>query len=89
MPPTTVLNYLYRSRIKSNYEDVTMYQESDDHSHLVLELVESTQQLATTLCSLLLAILWQVIDKSTRCLLEKDDDLKALLQHIQCVKTVG
>ena len=29
-PPTTILNYLYRSRIKSNYEDVTMYQESDE-----------------------------------------------------------
>ena len=81
-PPTTVLNYLYRSRIKSNYEDVTMYQESDNQALPVLGLVESTQMLATALCTLLLAILWRVIDKPTRNLLEKDCGLETLLQRI-------
>ena len=85
MPPTTVLNYLYRSRIKSNYEDVTMYQVREDHSQLVLELVRSTQRLATTLCNLLLTILWKVANKSTRCVLEKDDDLRTLLTCTQLV----
>ena len=84
-PPTTILDYLYRSRIKSNYEDVTMYQESENHALLVLDLVESTQMLATALCTLLLAILWRVIDKSTRSLLEKDGGLETLLERIQRV----
>ena len=85
LPPTTILNYLYRSRIKSNYEDVTMYQESDNQALPVLDLVDSTQKLATALCTLLLAILWRVIDKSARCLLEKDVGLETLLQRIQRV----
>ena len=85
LPPTTILNYLYRARIKSNYEDVAMYQEGENHAQLVLDLVESTQILATALCTLLFAILWRVINKSTRSLLEKDGGLETLLQRIQRV----
>ena len=64
--PTTVLDYLYRVRVKSNYEDPTMYHDGSDDAETVIELVRNTQTLATTLCALCAAILWQTIDKSTR-----------------------
>ena len=83
--PTSILDYLYRVRIKSNYEDVTMYQEGDDDSHIVLELVESTQMLAENLCTLLLAVLWRLIDKSNRKKLRADVELDELVEQIQCV----
>ena len=30
--PTSVFDYLYRVRIKSNYEDTTMYQQGSEHA---------------------------------------------------------
>ncbi len=64
--PTTVLDYLYRVRVKSNYEDPTMYRDGTDDAETVIELVRNTQTLATTLCALFAVILWQIIDDSTR-----------------------
>lgn len=43
--PTTVLDYLYRVRVKSNYEDPTMYHKGSDDAEAILELVRNTQNL--------------------------------------------
>ena len=64
--PTTVFDYLYRARIKSNYEDPTMYHQGTIHTEAMLDLVRSTQQLATALCGLLATIVWHSADKAAR-----------------------
>ena len=80
--PTTVFDYLYRTRLKSNYEDPTMYQIGSDHSEAVLEFVRNTQELATTLCALLAAILWETIDPPAKDKLTKEVDIDRLLESI-------
>ena len=64
--PTTVFDYLYRVRIKSNYEDTTMYQEDSEHADTLIELVKSTQELAKTVSVLLTNALWQSVESSAR-----------------------
>ena len=81
--PTTVFDYLYRARLKSNYEDPTMYHEGSADADAVLELVRNTQKLAATLCAFLVAILWQAIDRSTKNQLNKAVDTNSLLQCIR------
>ena len=83
VPPTTVFDYLYRTRIKSNYEDPTMYHESSDDAYELLQLVRSTQKLASTLCAFLAAALWRTIDKSTKEELGAAIDIDRLMQHIE------
>ena len=82
VPPTTVFDYLYRARLKSNYEDPTMYLEGSDEADAILELVRNTQKLAATLCACLAAILWRTIDRSSQEQLRKDVDMEVLLQSI-------
>lgn len=81
--PTTVFDYLYRARVKSNYEDPTMYHEGSDDADALLELVRNTQELAATLCAFLAAVLWQTIDKSAKNQLKEEVDVDALLQCIR------
>ena len=80
--PTTVLDYLYRVRVKSNYEDPTMYHEGSDDADAFIELVRNTQTLAITLCALLAAILWQTIDRSDRVQLGNEICMDRLLGSI-------
>ncbi len=69
--PTTVFDYLYRIRIKSNYEDPTMYQMGTADADAVLELVRNTQELSEKLCALLAEILWRVIKRAKKQLKEE------------------
>ena len=80
--PTTVLDYLYRVRVKSNYEDPTMYHDGSDDAEAVIELVENTQTLAKTLCGLFAAILWQTIDNSTRDELGSNCRIESLIRYL-------
>lgn len=82
MPPTTVLDYLYRARIKSNYEDPTMYHENSSDADELLQLVRSTQTLAAMLCTFLAAMLSRVLDESTKQELSKEVAMNELLQSI-------
>ena len=61
--PTTVLDYLYRARIKSNYEDPTMYSESPEDAAALLALVRNTQKLTVMLCAFVVAALRRTIDE--------------------------
>ena len=87
--PTTVLDYLYRVRVKSNYEDPTMYHDGSDDAEAVIELVRNTQTLATTLCALFAAILWQTIDNSTRDELCNNYCIDGLIRNLDSQYTVG
>ena len=64
--PTTVLDYLYRTRMKSNYEDPTMFSEQSDAAAGLLTLVRNTQRLTTMLCGFMIEALWQAIDESDK-----------------------
>ena len=81
--PTTVFDYLYRVRIKSNYEDTTMYQQGSEHGDMLIELVKSTQELAKTVCALLANALWQSLDNSVR------DELKAQFEASSLLRPLG
>lgn len=83
--PTTVLDYLYRARIKSNYEDPTMYSLDQDDRDAVLELVEKTQELASKLCALMAAILWRTTKKRDRNRVFERLDLDDLFSCIEAV----
>ena len=83
--PTTVLDYLYRARIKSNYEDPTMYSLDQDDRDAVLELVEKTQELASKLCALMAAILWRTTKKRDRDKVFERLDLQDLFSCIEAV----
>ena len=80
--PTTVFDYLYRVRIKSNYEDTTMYQQGLEHADTLIELVKSTQELTKTVCALLSSALWQSLDNSVRNEVEAQFGVSSLLRHI-------
>ena len=83
--PTTVLDYLYRTRLKSNYEDPTMYSLDQEDRDAVLELVAKTQELAAKLCALMAAILWRTTKKSDRDRVFERLDLEDLFS---CIETV-
>ena len=83
--PTTVLDYLYRARIKSNYEDPTMYSLDQDDRDAVLELVENTQELAAKLCALMAAILWRTTKERDRNRVFERLDLDDLFSCIDAV----
>lgn len=83
--PTTVLDYLYRTRVKSNYEDPTMYHEGSDDMDAVLELVRNTQKLATTVCAFIAAILWQTADNCARDQLNEEVKIDSLIQSLEKV----
>ena len=80
--PTTIFDYLYRARVKSNYEDPTMYHEGSDDGDAVLELVNNTQELATMLCGFVTAALWQTIDQPAKKQLRKEVNIDSLLERI-------
>ncbi len=80
--PTTILNYLHRARIKSNYEDPTMYHEGSADADAMLDLVRNTQKLATMLCAFLVASLWRTIDKTAKDQFGEDVDIDCLLESI-------
>ena len=80
--PTTVFDYLYRARIKSNYEDPAMYHQGSDDACELLQLVSNTQKLASTLCAFLAAVLWRTIDEPTKEELGASVDMDQLMQHI-------
>lgn len=80
--PTTVFDYLYRVRVKSNYEDTTMYQQGSDHADTLIELVLSTQDLAKTLCALLANAILQSLDISAKNEVKDQFEFTSLLSHI-------
>lgn len=80
IPPTTILDYLYRVRIKSNYEDPTMFHEGSAEADELLEFVRNTKQLALTLCTLLAAILYQTLSEPDRKEIERDVKVGYLLE---------
>ena len=80
--PTTVFDYLYRVRIKSNYEDTTMYQQGSEDADTLIELVKSTQELTKTVCALLANALWHSLDNSVRDEVGAKFDVSSLLTHI-------
>ena len=80
--PTTVFDYLYRVRIKSNYEDTTMYQQGSEHADMLIELVKSTQELTKTVCALLANALWHSLDNSVRDKVNARFEVSPLLRHI-------
>lgn len=80
---TTVFDYLYRVRIKSNYEDATMYQEDSDHADALIELVESTQVLAKTLCALLANALLRSLPSCAMNEVKAQFEVVPLLAHIE------
>ena len=80
--PTTVFDYLYRVRIKSNYEDTAMYQQGSEHADMLIELVKSTQELAKTVCALLANALWRSLDNSVRDEVNAQFAVSSLLRHI-------
>ena len=57
------MDYLYRARIKSNYEDPTMYSESPEDAAALLALVRNTQKLTVMLCAFVVAALRRTIDE--------------------------
>lgn len=79
---TTIFDYLYRVRIKSNYEDPTMYQVGTDDAVAVLEFVRDTRKLAEILCGFLAAALWEVSDSTNRQELNATIDMCELLGSI-------
>ena len=83
--PTTVLDYLYRARLKSNYEDPAMYSLDQEDRDAVLELVEKTQELAAKLCALMTAILWQTTKKRDRDRIFERLDLDDLFSGIETI----
>ena len=78
--PTTVLDYLYRARIKSNYEDPTMYSDRSEDAETLLALVRNTQKLTVMLCAFVVEALWRTIDESAK---NRLDEMRAFeeLKH--------
>lgn len=83
VPSTTVLDYLYRTRVKSNYDDPTMYHEGSEDTATLIELVVNTQHLAVKLCALFVAILWKVLEKPLQVQLGEDIDIENLLRALE------
>lgn len=79
---TTIFDYLYRMRIKSNYEDPTIFHEGSEDADAVLELVRNTRVLATRVCALLAAILWRLVDERVRGQLGEEVNIDCLLQTL-------
>ncbi len=79
---TTVFDYLYRVRIKSNYEDTTMYQQDSEQAGMLIELVRSTQELAEVVCALLVHALRQSVGNSVRGEINAQPGVAHLLGHI-------
>ena len=82
VPPTTIFDYLYRARIKSNYEDPTMYHEGSSDADELLQLVRSTQILTDMVCAFLAASLWRIADEPAKQELSKEINMNELLQNI-------
>lgn len=80
--PTTILDYLYRVRVKSNYEDPTMYQERSEDAEAVLGFVKTTQQLAATVCALFASILWKTLDNASRSHVRNEICIDNLLEVV-------
>ena len=64
--PTTVFEYLYRARLKSNYEDPAMYGLARSGPNLMLDFVSTTQNLAQLLCRLLVPLLERSLGRCGR-----------------------
>ncbi len=77
--PTTVFDYLYRIRKKSNYEDVTMFQERPNGEAWLLDLARSTQDLANAICGLIANAVWRVLDESARSVVAREVKFAYLL----------
>ena len=78
--PTTVFDYLYRVRKKSNYEDVAMFQERRNGEAWLLDLARSLQELAIAICSLIFNALWRVLDDSGRSMVNSEIDIAYFLE---------
>ena len=79
--PTTVFDYLYRARRKSNYEDVTMFQENSDHADTLLDLAKSTLELAEVICQLLANSLWRVLDDPARKIISSQTNFDSIFEQ--------
>ena len=53
VPATTVFNYLYRIRLRSNYEDPELFLFEDDDREIALRFVIGVQEMAKRMCWLL------------------------------------
>ena len=80
VPPTTILDYLYRVRIKSNYEDPMMFHEGSDEADELLEFVRNTKKLASILCTFLTTILWRTLKESEKDEVRRDVRIDYLLK---------
>ena len=80
--PTTVFDYLYRVRVKSNYEDITMYQQGSNHADALITLVLSIQDIFKNLCALIVNAIMQSLDISFRNEIKDEFDIVPLLRHI-------
>ena len=79
---TTVFDYLYRVRVKSNYGDTTMYQKGYDHAEALIELVKRTQELAQIVCALLANAVRQSLDKPSWDEVADEFEVTPLLRRI-------
>ena len=80
--PTTVVDYLYRVRIKSNYEDPAMFYDGSDDAEALLGLVRNTRKLAAMLCGFLVALVWRTIDEPSKHQLSQEINIDELLRAI-------
>ena len=53
LPETTIFDYIYRARVRSSYDDPSMFLLGDDSTRVVLDFVRSMRAIALQVCALL------------------------------------
>ena len=66
MHDTTILDYLYRVRLRSNYEDVEMFVFDENTGSTIIQFVVDTQAVVSHVCALLEAVICKATEPSVR-----------------------
>ena len=72
---TTILDYLYRVRLRSNYDDPKMFIFDEDTGATIIELIVDTQAFVSSVCALLEAVVHRAIDPKVRDDVFQDVDM--------------
>ena len=75
MHDTTIVDYLYRVRLRSNYEDPEMFVFEEDTGSTIIQFVIDTQAVVSHVCALLEAIVCRATESGVRDDIFRDIEL--------------
>ena len=75
MHDTTIVDYLYRVRLRSNYEDPEMFVFDEDTGSTIIQFIIDTQAVVSHVCALLEAIVYRATESGARDDIFRDIEL--------------